>query len=181
LRIIAGIRKGLKLSTPDGLDTRPTTDRVKESVFNIIQAYLPADRVLDLFAGSGALGIEAISRRSSLCVFVEHNRKAFELIHQNIVSARFEENSELVFADSLTYLDSVSSPFDVIFLDPPYNKGFLSPVLDKISQRGLINPDGIIVAETEKDGEVAEHPNYEVIRLAVYGKTVVTILKHKQI
>ena len=131
MRIIAGIRKGLKLSTPDGLDTRPTTDRVKESVFNIIQAYLPADRVLDLFAGSGALGIEAISRRSSLCVFVEHNRKAFELIHQNIVSARFEENSELFLRIHLHILILFLPPLMLFFWTRLITKAFYLRSLTK--------------------------------------------------
>ncbi len=177
MRVIAGIRKGLKLKAPEGEDTRPTTDRVKESVFNIIQPYIPAERVLDLFAGSGALGIEALSRRSARCIFVEHDRKAFALVRQNIGLARLEDVSELVLADALSYLKSASAAFDIIFLDPPYNKGYLSPVLEEISRRELLTSDGIIVAETEKDGEEPTHPDYTAIRQAVYGKTVITVLK----
>lgn len=177
MRVISGLRKGLKLNSPDGLDTRPTTDRVKESVFNIIQPYLPAQRVLDLFAGSAALGIEALSRRSRFCVFVEHDKKAADLIRKNIELAGFSENSEFVFSDSYTYLKSSPAPFDVIFLDPPYNKGHIARAIEDISKYGLLEKDGIIVAETEKDGEEAERSGFETIRRAVYGKTVITVLK----
>ena len=178
MRIIAGMRKGLKLSAPDGMGTRPTTDRVKESVFNIIQMHLPAERVLDLFAGSGALGIEALSRRSLHCVFIEHDKRAYNVALQNITAAKFHDNSELRFSDSLAYLDSNPAPFDIIFLDPPYNKGLLAVALDKISQRRLLKEDGIIVVETEKGGESAKHPDFEIHRCVSYGKTVITILKN---
>lgn len=178
MRVIAGIRKGLKLVAPDGMGTRPTTDRVKESVFNIIQTYLPAERVLDLFAGSGALGIEALSRRSSHCVFVEHNRASYALVRQNVSRAGFEENSEIVFSDSLAYLDKKPLPFGIIFLDPPYNKGYLAPVLGKIADNNLLTPDGIIVVETEKGGEEALHSAFDVMKCVSYGKTVITILKN---
>ena len=177
MRIIAGTKKGLKLSAPDGMDTRPTTDRVKESVFNIIQTYLPAERVLDLFAGSAALGIEALSRRSQYCVFVEHDKKAYNTALRNIDATKFQDNSELRFSDSLSYLDTNPDPFDIIFLDPPYNKGLLAVVLDKISRGKLLKESGIIVVETEKGGETAEHPDFEIHKCVSYGKTVITILK----
>lgn len=176
MRVISGIRKGLKLKAPDGMDTRPTTDRVKESVFNIIQTHIPSDRVLDLFSGSGALGIEALSRRCGSCTFVENNKKAFELTRHNIELSKLSDNANIVFSDSISYLASAFESFDIIFLDPPYNKGFLAPVLDKISERELLNNDGIIVIETEKDGEAVEHPKFRCIRNAVYGKTVITVL-----
>lgn len=181
MRIIAGIRKGLKLKSPDGLGTRPTTDRVKESVFNIIQSYLPAGRVLDLFAGSGALGIEALSRHSSHCVFVESDRRAYQLVKENISAARFDSFSELIFSDSLKFLDTKPAPFDIIFLDPPYNKGFLLPTLDKINSYNLLSENGIIVIETEKDGEEAKHPAYDTIKCVSYGKTVITLLKNGEL
>lgn len=177
MRIIAGTRKGLKLSAPEGMGTRPTTDRVKESIFNIIQMHLPAQRVLDLFAGSGALGIEALSRRSLHCVFIEHDRRAYNVALQNITSAKFQDNSELIFSDALLYLDSNPAPFDIIFLDPPYNKGLLAVVLDKISHGKLLKDDGIIVVETEKGGELAKHADFEIHKCVSYGKTMITILK----
>lgn len=177
MRVIAGIRKGLRLKAPEGENTRPTTDRVKESVFNILQPYIPTDNVLDLFAGSGALGIEAISRRCGHCTFVECDRTAFNIVKSNIELAKFGDMSSLVFSNSLNFLESCNKTFDIIFLDPPYNKGFLKLVLDKISERGLLSEDGIIVAETEKNGEAAEHTDFKAIRRATYGKTVITVLK----
>lgn len=177
MRVIAGIRKGLKLKAPEGVNTRPTTDRVKESVFNIIQSYLPANRVLDLFAGSGAMGIEALSRRCNHCTFVDNNKNSFSLVQHNLRLSKLEENASVVFSDSIGFLAGVSKPFDIIFLDPPYNKGLLLPVLDLISKNELLESDGIIVVETEKDGEDAMHPSFTVIRSATYGKTVITVLK----
>ncbi len=176
MRIIAGIRKGLKLKAPEGLDTRPTTDRVKESVFNIVQTHFPCESALDLFAGSGALGIEAISRRCTHCTFVEFDKTAAGLVRHNIGLAGFEESAKIVLSDYLAFLDSCKGQFDIIFMDPPYNKGYIAPALDKISKRGLIG-EGIIVIETEKDGETAEHPDFKVVRQAIYGKTVITVLK----
>lgn len=177
MRIIAGIRKGLKLKPPEGLDTRPTTDRVKESVFNIIQFYMPTGSVLDLFAGSGALGIEALSRRCTHCTFVEYDRKAADLVRHNLKLAAFEDSATVAFSDYLSFLDSCGGQFDIVFMDPPYNKGYIGPALDKISEKGLLESDGIIVIETEKDGEAAEHPDFQVVRQATYGNTIITVLK----
>ena len=177
MRIIAGSRRGLKLKPPNGDAVRPTTDRVKESVFNIIGRYLPAERVLDLFAGSGALGIEALSRYSEHCVFVDFSRKSFLLVKHNIELSALSESAELVFSDAIDYLNNAKEPFDIIFLDPPYNKGLISPVLDIIYRRKLLTDDGIVVIETEKGGESAEHFGFSNIRCAVYGRTVITILK----
>ena len=176
MRVISGIRRGLKLKPPEGENTRPTTDRVKEAVFNIIQTHIPANRVLDLFAGSGALGIEALSRRSEHCVFVERSRTAYELVKYNLELSKLLESAELVLSDALAYLGTAKEPFDIIFLDPPYNKGMLEPVLDEIGSRGLLERGGVIVAETEKNGEEALHPGFDTLRRSVYGKTVITVL-----
>lgn len=176
MRIIAGVRKGLRLKAPEGMDTRPTTDRVKEAVFNIIQTHLPARRVLDLYAGSAAMGLEALSRRSDKCVFVERDRKALSLVRHNISLAGFDDSAEVVASDALSYLDSAAPEFDIIFMDPPYNKGLISPSLFKVSQRGLLSRDGIIVVETEKGGEEPQCPDFKTVRQAVYGKVVITVL-----
>lgn len=176
MRVISGIRRGLKLKAPDGINTRPTTDRVKESVFNIIQAHLPANKVLDLFSGSGALGIEALSRGSENCVFVENGREAYSITEYNLNLSKLSDKARLLFIDSMSYLKSACESFDIIFLDPPYNKGFISPVLQLISERNLLADDGIIVVETEKGGEAAVHPDFIIIREATYGKTVINVL-----
>lgn len=177
MRIISGMRRGMKLKAPEGLDTRPTTDRVKESVFNIIQFQLPAQCVLDLFAGSGALGLEALSRGSDSCVFVESGRQAAALIKENIQNTRFQDRAHLLNSDAISFLEHTAEVFDLIFLDPPYNKGLLAPVLDIVRRRALLSPDGIIVVETEQAGEPVPEI-YPVRKVAVYGKTVITILQN---
>ena len=178
MRIISGLRRGMKLSSLDGLDTRPTTDRVKENVFNIISFSLPCGNVLDLFAGSGALGIEAISRGSSHCTFVESNKNAIKIIKQNIESASFSDKCDILMSDAVSYLKSCSNTFDLIFLDPPYNKGFLTPVFKTIAERKLLNPGGVIVCETELSGETVSDTNFECIKQAKYGKTIISIFKN---
>ena len=177
MRVISGSARGLKLVSPEGLGTRPTTDRVKESLFNIIQPYIPADNVLDLFGGSGALGIEALSRGSKSCVFVDIDKKAIDIINQNIEKARLKEKSVVVKADVFNYLSACSEEFDIIFLDPPYNKGFLDKVFDNIYKNKLLKKDGIIVVESEAGGEMPDNSNFVCVKFAKYGKTVVSVFK----
>lgn len=177
MRIISGKRRGYKLLSPDGDNTRPTTDRVKESLFNIIQLRFPCRNVLDLFAGSGALGIEALSRGAENAVFVEHNPKAYETIRKNLSGSGFVENAVLYRADSIAFLDECKLRFDVIFLDPPYNKGLIFEALDKIYQNNLLSDGGIVAAESEADGESPVHTGFEVIKTAKYGKTIITLMQ----
>ncbi len=177
MRIISGMRKGLKLKSPEGMNTRPTTDRVKESVFNLLQFCLPCDSVLDLFAGSGALGIEALSRHCSRAVFVDQNRQSVALIKDNLSTARLEETATVCCKDALAFLKECSESFDLIFLDPPYNKGLLKSVLKEIAERNMLREDGIIVVESEENGESIEDCPFSVRRVAKYGKTVITLLQ----
>ena len=163
-----------------GNDTRPTTDRVKESVFNIIMPYLPAGSVLDLFSGSGALGVEALSRGSERCVFVENGKAALEVTKQNVELARVVDRAEAVLSDALVYLDRTREKFDIIFLDPPYNTGLLTKATKKIAERNLLSEDGIIVAESEFQGEEPQCEGLEIVKQAKYGKTVIFVLRTKQ-
>ena len=133
--VISGSARGRKLIALSGLDTRPTTDRVKESVFNIISPYIPAGRVLDLFSGSGALGIEALSRGSEKCVFVEKEKVAMDVTGKNIDRARVGDRAEKVVSEALSFLERTADKFDVIFLDPPYNTGLLTSSVKKISEK----------------------------------------------
>ena len=160
-----------------GLDTRPTTDRVKESVFNIISPYLPAHCVLDLFSGSGALGIEALSRGSEKCVFVENTKAAMNVTSQNIELAKVADRAVTELCDAFLYLGKAKEKFDIIFLDPPYNTGMLKRAAELIVQSDLLSEDGIIVAETEFGGEEPDASGLEIIKRAKYGKTVILILK----
>ena len=177
MRVISGTARGLKLLAPEGINTRPTTDRVKESIFNILMPYLPCENVLDLFAGSGAMGIEALSRRCSHCTFIEKDSSSFEIIHKNAEKARVLSSSKILKTDALDFLKSHKTQFDMIFLDPPYNQGFLAPVFEIISDNNLLSDEGIIVCETEDKGETVENNNFVCIKQAKYGKTIVSFFK----
>ncbi len=188
MRIISGRKRGYKLLPPVGDNTRPTTDRVKESLFNIIQMRFPCGNVLDLFAGSGALGIEALSRGAGHAVFIDHDLKSYDIINKNLSGSGFSESSSLFKTDSFDFLDEIGSgrrsicgeahiKFDIIFLDPPYNKGMLLPILEKIYVYNLLSDNGIIVVETEAGGEDITGAKFNVVKSAKYGKTVITILQ----
>lgn len=178
MRVISGIRRGHKLKAPNGIHTRPTTDRVKESVFNLIQLFLPARHVLDLFAGSGAMGIEAISRGAERAVFVENDRNALNVLMENLHTTRLTEFALLEKKDALQYLADTADTFDIIFLDPPYNQGLLSAAAEKIAVRKLLNSDGIIVVETEIGGEEFAHSFFSLHKQAKYGKTLISVFKY---
>lgn len=176
VRIISGQSRGRKLIAPEGLDTRPTTDRVKESMFNLIIPYLPAKNVLDLFAGSGALGIEALSRHAEHCIFVDTAKDALSAIRKNLELSRQAEKADVLSIDSLSYLINTNSKFDIIFIDPPYNKGLLTKSIKLISERSLLSENGIIVAEGEVGGEEPPSDCFEILKRAKYGKTMVFVL-----
>ncbi len=177
MRVISGSARGRKLIAPPGLDTRPTTDRVKESIFNIISPYLPAKSVLDLFSGSGALGVEALSRGSEHAVFVECDKAALDITRKNLELARVADRAEVIFGDSLAFLSRAVGQFDIIFLDPPYNTGLLTDAIRKIAENNLLSEGGIIVAESEYLGEEPSGTDFDIIKRAKYGKTTVFVLR----
>ena len=177
MRVISGSAKGRKLSAPDGLDTRPTTDRVKESVFNIINFHLPDANVLDLFAGSGAMGIEALSRASRHAIFIEQSDDAFKIIKKNLCDTRLEDRAEIIRTDAISFLNRTNDVFDIIFLDPPYNKGFFDSAMNGIKNRSLLSDKGIVVAESEFGGELPDCEGFELIRRAKYGKTLISVFR----
>lgn len=148
MRVITGTARGRKLLTPQGFDVRPTTDNVKESMFNILMNDIEGRRVLDLFAGTGQLGIEALSRGAASAVFVDKDSESLKIIKSNLALCRFE--AEVVRRDALDYLDSCGK-FDVIFLDPPYDSGLYEPVLSKVNSFDLLNDGGIIIAESRRE------------------------------
>lgn len=149
MRVISGTARGSSLFSLDGKHTRPTTDKVKEAMFSIINFYLPDAVVLDLFAGSGALGIEALSRGAEKCIFIENSRAAANIVRKNLEKTRLTDYAELNISDYKNYLLSASEKFDIILLDPPYNNGMCDAAMDIIYSRDLLNDDGIIVCETE--------------------------------
>lgn len=149
MRIIAGTARSLPLKTIEGKDTRPTTDRIKETLFNIIQMDVPRASFLDLFAGSGAIGLEALSRGANEAVFVENNKKAADCIEENIRFTKFTDESTLMRTDVLTALCQLEGRkyFDIVFMDPPYGKELEKEVLTYLATSKLIDEDSLIIVE----------------------------------
>ncbi len=149
MRVISGKARGTSLYSLEGMHTRPTTDRVKESMFSIINFNIPDALVLDLFSGSGALGIEALSRGAKKCYFVENSKPASDVVRKNIEKARVGDLAVLKVMDYKAFLDSATEKFDVILLDPPYNKKMCDEAMKIIYERDLLADDGVIMCETE--------------------------------
>jgi len=174
LRVIAGRAKGMALTAPKGQEaTRPTADRVKEALFGALQFEIRGRRVLDLFAGSGALGIEALSRGAAKAIFVEKDREAILALQINLKAARCAADAEVWEMDYLDALEKLDTPFDYIFIDPPYASGFYRPAIETIGRRGLLLRGGKILAEHDgsaRFGDITE------IRRKKYGKTVLSTL-----
>ena len=178
MRVITGKARGVQLKTPEGLQTRPTTDRVKEAMFSIIHFEIPGARVLDLFGGTGQLGIEALSRGAKSAVFVDGSEKACSLIRENLKRARLEGEGRVVRSDYLDYLKRCRETFDIILLDPPYAEVFLENALKCISEIDILQTGGIIVAERPLGKELPwEFEGFERSRDYKYGKTMLTIYR----
>ena len=170
MRIIAGEARGRKLKPVPGEGTRPTSDRVKESMFNILQFHLEGRRVLDLYAGTGQLGAEALSRGARECVFVEQSASAAQIIREN---TRFFENRAAVrVAEVLRWLDTTDERFDVVLLDPPYGSQLPRKTLEKLFSRDLVNEGGLLLCETHAGSDIliASEP-YRLVKGYNYGDT----------
>ena len=178
MRIISGSVRGRKLKEPQGLDTRPTTDKVKESLLNIIQFELEGRRVLDLFAGTGQLGLEALSRGAEGCVFVDQRREAAALVRENVKLCRFEDRAQVVQGEAQTFLRSCGERFDVVFLDPPYHTDLLEQCLEKITRFDILREHGIIVCESGAEWTVPPMTlPYETGREYRYGQIKLTVCR----
>ena len=173
MRVITGTARGRRLREPEGMATRPTTDNVKESMFNLIQFDIEGRRVLDLFAGTGQLGIEALSRGARSAVFVDESRAAVQLVRANLALCRLQ--GDVVQGESLGYLRTCGK-FDLIFLDPPYAAGLLGPALEEIARFDICREHGIIVAESALETALpALAPPYTLYREYRYGKIKLTV------
>ena len=160
------------------MDTRPTTDKVKESMFNIIQFELEGRRVLDLFGGTGQLGIEALSRGAAGCTFVDQRREAAALIRENVKLVGFSDRAKVVQGESLSFLSACREKFDVIFLDPPYQSGLLEKSVEAIQRFDILGEYGIIVCESSADWSIPPlEPPYEAGREYRYGQIKLTICR----
>ena len=176
MRIISGSRKGHKLFEFEGMDIRPTTDRVKESIFNLIQEYIDGADCLDLFGGSGALSFEALSRGANSAVCVDLEQKSIDVIKKNADKLNFP-NLTIHREDAMRYIAGTDRKFSVIFLDPPYNKGFIGPVIEAICKKDLLAEDGIIMLESDFSDEHSDFSGLEILKQRKYGRTYVTVYK----
>jgi len=178
MRVITGTARGRRLKELEGMETRPTTDRVKEGLFNILQFDIEGRKILDLFAGTGQLGIECLSRGADSAVFVDRRADAVKLIRDNLKTTELTENARVVAGDSMEYLKGLREKFDIIFLDPPYAAGLLEEAISHITEFDILSPHGIIVAEhpVEKALPAVKAP-YRLHRTYRYGKIALTIYR----
>ena len=182
MRVISGTARGTTLKTPDGMTTRPTTDRVKEALFSILQFDLSGRRVLDLFGGTGQLAIEALSRGAKSAVLVDAGDAACRLIRENLRRTHFEQAARVVRADYLTYLGSCRERFDLIFLDPPYAEVFLETALKRIVEIDILQSGGIIATERPLGKELpVQLPGLIRSKDYRYGKTVLTFYRKEEV
>ena len=172
MRVIAGSAKRLQLKTIEGMDTRPTTDRIKETLFNMISAYIADSNFLDLFSGSGAIGIEALSRGAACAVFVEQSKKAMECIKENLRYTKLADKAEVYETDVLNALNRLEGKktFDYIFVDPPYNQLHEKRVLEYLSNSTLLSADGIIIVEASLETEFSyvKELGFSIIKEKMY-------------
>lgn len=179
MRIIAGVNRGRRLFAPSGRDTRPTADRVKEAIFSVLAAYLPDARVLDVFAGSGALSLEALSRGAQTAVLIDKDRKASAAIARNIALCNAQEQTHLLVGEATRLLTSLSGFFDLVFLDPPYQKGHIAQIEPYIMP--LLAPGAVVVLETAASKpERLVFPCWQLWKESKYGDTAVFYYRYQK-
>lgn len=178
MRVITGTARGRKLGQLQGMDTRPTTDQVKESIFNIIQFDIEGRRVLDLFGGTGQLGIEALSRGAASCTFVDQRKEAVALIRSNLKLCQLSDRARVVQGEALSFLSTVREPYHLVFLDPPYQTDLLENAIKKIAEIDMLTENGIIICESPADKVLPELPQpYRKGREYRYGKIKITVYR----
>ena len=181
MRIISGTARGRRLKTLEGMDVRPTTEKVKEAIFSSIQFDLPQATVLDLFAGSGQLGLEALSRGAKRAYLIDHSPKALSVIRENVAAAGFSEQAEVIQTEAATFLKS-SAPtmqWDLVFLDPPYQKGLVQSALPLLSR--CCKADALVVCETDFTEELPDSVgSLQKLREYKYGKTKLTTYRKQE-
>ena len=178
MRVVAGRARGTVLKTPEGMLTRPTADRVKEAMFSIVQFDLPGAAVLDLFGGTGQLGIEAISRGAKNAVFIDSNENACRLIKENLRRAKMEKEGSVIKADYLSYLSGCKEKFNIILLDPPYAEEFLENSLKMITEIDILQSGGIIITERPFGKDLlVEFSGFSRSKDYKYGNTLVTLFR----
>lgn len=180
MRVITGEAKGRRLKTLKGEDVRPTTEKVKEAVFSIIQFDIEGRSVLDLFAGSGQLGIEALSRRARSCVFVDSAKASVQQVRENVEHCKLGDRARVLQSDALSFLARCTERFDIALLDPPYASGLLEKALPVLSAH--MNTGGVMLCESSADKELPERAGeFTKRRVYRYGKIAVTVYRHESI
>ena len=181
MRIIAGSARSLPLRTPEGLETRPTSDQIKETLFNMLQNDVPGCYFLDLFAGSGQIGLEALSRGAEYAVFVENGRKALKCIEDNIAFTKFTDRSKLVASDVISAIHTLDGKytFDIIFMDPPYKKGLEKEVLQALYDSNLWKEDTLVIVEASQDTDFdfVSELGYEIVKFKKYKSNMHVFLR----
>lgn len=181
MRIISGKAKGTKLYTLEGTNTRPTLDRVKESIFNIIQNDIEDAEILDLFAGSGTIGLEFLSRGARNAVLCDKSKDATEIIKRNVQKTHMEEKTQILNLDFETCLDKVKNrQFDIIYIDPPYVTKYILKSIEKIIAQGNLKKEGIMILETDDEQRILREIESEEVRIVdkrKYGRATIIFLK----
>ncbi len=178
MRVITGKARGVILKTPEGMLTRPTADKIKEAMFSIIQFDIPGAKVLDLFGGTGQLGIEALSRGATHAVFVDSRQDACRLMKENLRRTKLEADAQVVCSDYLQYLRHCREKFQIVFLDPPYAEVFLENALKMITEIDILQSGGIIVTERSVEKALPyEFEGYTRSKDYKYGKTLLTVYR----
>ena len=180
MKVISGSLKGRKIEGYNIDGTRPTMDRVKESLFGMIQDYIKDSIVLDLFAGSGQLGIEAISNGAKLCYFIDNNNEVIKTLNKNISNLKIKDNSRIILSDWKKFLNDSSNSnikFDLIFVDPPYDYDVYEKILEKVSSLNLLNPNGLIILEHHNLNLKDKYNNLSLFKQKKYGNKSVNIYK----
>lgn len=181
MRVIAGTARRLQLKTPEGMDTRPTTDRIKETLFNMLAPNLYDCHFLDLFAGSGGIGIEALSRGAAEAVFVDNSAKAAACIKENLKFTRLEENASFLRMDVLSALSRLDGEksFDYIFMDPPYGKEIERKVLEYLIHSDLLSEDGTVIVEASKETsfDYVQELGWDIVKEKIYKTNKHVFLK----
>jgi 16S rRNA (guanine966-N2)-methyltransferase len=182
VRVISGQAKGRPLKAVPGNTTRPTTDKVKEALFSIIGPYFDGDRVLDLFAGTGGLAIEALSRGAGSAVFVDANQRSIEVVRRNLDATKLGDRAEVYRSDArkaVKALEKKGQPFDLLFLDPPYAVTDCDAILQDLADRGLVADQAVAVVEHSTDVSYPEEfGGYRRKRHAVYGETALSVYRY---
>ena len=176
MRVITGSARGCRLQTLDGIDVRPTTERVKEAMFSAIQFDIEGRRVLDLFAGSGQLGIEALSRGAESAVFIDNSKKSLDVVKHNLAAAKLEDRAKVIETDYLSYISMTPDRFDIVFMDPPYSTGLLENAIQSVTR--VLTDYAIILCEHPVDQTMPEaigsFKHYKIYR---FGKLAFTIYR----